>query len=141
MVLRRKIPRSFQSSSLLSLQPQVLGIKALDTAAVVLLLLSALLKIKALQANSTTAKSLVNDPCGMAALRWRFLMHVCKAGGKGILRNPQLNRWRGTVYPTPLQLLLQHLCRSRSKQPVPKQRSHNGSAPGGFPAWGKEKDV
>lgn len=28
-------------------------------------------------------------------------MHVCKAGGKGIVRNPQLNRRRGTVYPTP----------------------------------------
>lgn len=51
MVLRRKTPSSFQSSSLLSLQPQVLGIKALDMAAAVMLLLSALLKIKALQAN------------------------------------------------------------------------------------------
>lgn len=54
IVLRRNTPNSFQSyPALLSLQPQVLRIKAFDTGwdAVLFLPLSALLKIKALKAN------------------------------------------------------------------------------------------
>ena len=83
MVLRRNAPNSFQSySALLSLQPQVLRIKAFDTGsdAVLFLLLSALLKIKALQAN--TAQLL--NPLLMNPSTWLYIyigslfMYVCK---------------------------------------------------------------
>lgn len=122
----------------------MLGIKALDTAAVVLLL-SALLKIKALQANMAQLLNpwLMNPWARLYLDSRAFLVHVCKAGGKGILSNARLSRWRGTVYPTPAAVFAQPWCQSGSTQPVPvpRQRCHSGSAPGGFPAWGKEKDV
>lgn len=78
MVLRRKTPGSLQSSSLLSLQPQVLGIKAPDMAAVVLLV-SALLKIKALQANMAHLlnPSLMNASAWLYSDSSSFLLHVC----------------------------------------------------------------
>jgi len=86
MVLRRKASNSFQSySALLSLQPQVLRIKAFDTApdAVLFLLLSALLKIKALQANTAQLLNplLMNPSTWLYIYISRLFMHVCKSGG------------------------------------------------------------
>lgn len=116
------------------------GIKALDMAAVVVLL-SALLKIKAVQANM--AQLLNPLVMNMAVLREQQLpVQVCKAGGKGILSKAQLSRWRGTVYPTATAVA--------AAAPVPESQQtacpHTAQpqwehAWGVFLPGGKEKDV
>lgn len=97
MVLRRNAPNSFQSyPALLSLQPQVLRIKAFDTAsdAVLFLPLSALLKIKALKANTAQQR----NPLLMNPSTWLYisiggsLMHVCKWGW-GEKTSSGINSW------------------------------------------------
>lgn len=153
MVLRRNAPNSFQSySALLRLQPQVLRIKAFDPGsdAGLFLLLSALLKIKALQANTAQLLNpLLMKPSTRSHIYTGSLFtHVCKLGGGGwagkndIPRNQQLNIRLGAVYQADdCSCCCGTSVGVGSKQPVRKRRSHNGSALGGLPAGGKGKDV
>lgn len=63
-------------------------------------------------------------------------------GWEDILRNQQLNIRSGTIYQTDdCSCCCSTSVGVGSKQPVRKQRGHNGSALGGLPAGGEEKDV
>lgn len=147
MVLRRNAPNSFQSyPALLSLQPQVLRIKAFDTGSDAALFLpsSALLKIKAPKAN--TAQLL--NPVLMNPLTWlyihigRLFMHVCKWQGGEVLRNRQLSIGPGAVCQADD---CSCCCRVSvgvgSKQPAANSAATMGARLGGLPAVGEEKDV
>lgn len=147
-VPRRNAPDSFQScSALLRLQPQVLGIKAFDmgSQAELLLLLSALLKIKAPQGNmAPLLKPLLPNPSpGLYRDTGSSFVHVCKWGGQ---RHPQKSTADHTlghcVSNRRWRLLLQRLCWSQQQtNSVATMGARLGVfLPSGL-AGGKEKDV